>query len=149
MAYRSPLEIRVGLVANPDTPPFSNRHHPVSCIAPRADPTNFLRYLEALRIERGTTLNLFLPPDPHAPGRAEIWKKSIKEFGRNSGFEIEFAHHRGRQSFHDRFYIARHADRSLAGVFGPSLTGLSATDFVLIGELEKPALDKLSESLHL
>jgi hypothetical protein len=33
MAYRSPLEIRVGLVANPDTPPFSNRHHPVSCIA--------------------------------------------------------------------------------------------------------------------
>jgi putative NADH-flavin reductase len=27
------LEIRVGLVANPDTPPFSNRHHPVSCIA--------------------------------------------------------------------------------------------------------------------
>jgi len=31
--YRSPLEIRVGLVANPDTPPFSNRHHPVSCIA--------------------------------------------------------------------------------------------------------------------
>ena len=34
MAYRSPLEIRVGLVANPDTPPFSNRHHPVSCIAP-------------------------------------------------------------------------------------------------------------------
>jgi hypothetical protein len=35
MAYRSPLEIRVGLVANPDTPPFSNRHHPVSCIAHR------------------------------------------------------------------------------------------------------------------
>ena len=33
MAYRSPLEIRVGLVTNPDTPPFSNRHHPVSCIA--------------------------------------------------------------------------------------------------------------------
>jgi hypothetical protein len=33
MAYRSPLEIRVGLVANPDTPPFSNRHHPVSGIA--------------------------------------------------------------------------------------------------------------------
>jgi hypothetical protein len=36
MAYRSPLEIRVGLVANPDTPPFSNRHHPVSCIAREA-----------------------------------------------------------------------------------------------------------------
>jgi hypothetical protein len=33
MAYRSPLKIRVGLVANPDTPPFSNRHHPVSGIA--------------------------------------------------------------------------------------------------------------------
>ena len=33
MAYRSHLEIRVGLVTNPDTPPFSNRHHPVSCIA--------------------------------------------------------------------------------------------------------------------
>jgi hypothetical protein len=37
MAYRSPLEIRVGLVANPDTPPFSNRHHPVSCIAPEPE----------------------------------------------------------------------------------------------------------------
>jgi hypothetical protein len=33
MAYRSPLEIRDGLVAIPDTPLFSDRHHPVFRIA--------------------------------------------------------------------------------------------------------------------
>jgi hypothetical protein len=35
MAYRSPLEIRDGLVTIPDTPLFSDRHHPVFRIARR------------------------------------------------------------------------------------------------------------------
>jgi hypothetical protein len=37
MAYRSHSEIRVGLVTNPDTPPFSNHHHPVSRIDSETD----------------------------------------------------------------------------------------------------------------
>jgi hypothetical protein len=47
MAYRSPLEIRVGLVTNPDTPPFSNRHHPVSCIAHGKQPPNIRSQISA------------------------------------------------------------------------------------------------------
>ena len=36
------MEIRVGFVTNPDTPPFSNRHHPGSRIA-HSEPSEAIR----------------------------------------------------------------------------------------------------------
>jgi transitional endoplasmic reticulum ATPase len=51
MAYRSPLEIRDGLVTIPDTPLFSDRHHPVFRIALSAARINGTS-LDALNILR-------------------------------------------------------------------------------------------------
>jgi hypothetical protein len=39
--------------------------------------------------------------------------------------------------FHDRFYLARHRDGSVWGMFGPSMSGLNDKSFVLVGELEE------------
>jgi hypothetical protein len=51
MAYRSPLEIRDGLVTIPDTPLFSDRHHPVSRIAREFESCDLIIAYQMLMIE--------------------------------------------------------------------------------------------------
>lgn len=50
--------------------------------------------------------------------------------------------------FHDRFYLARHRDGSVSGLFGPSMNGLNDKSFVLVGELEEMTLKRLRSCLN-
>lgn len=50
--------------------------------------------------------------------------------------------------FHDRFYLARHRDGSVSGLFGPSMNGLNDKSLVLVGELEEMTLRRLRGCLE-
>jgi len=79
----------------------------------------------------------------------EKWKAVSARAGKKLNVKISFDHYRTRCHFHDRFYLAVHSSAVMSGLFGPSLSGLSANDFVLIGELERPVLDRMKAYLEI
>jgi hypothetical protein len=103
---------------------------------------NFLKYLDALRIETMGSVDLFITPGPKKPSaNRERWEAAAKtRFPR-----LRIKPFSAQLHFHDRFYIAHHEHGVVRGVFGPSLNGLGDTDIALIGEIEfADALSTLS-----
>lgn len=111
--------------------------------------SRFVEYLSALEFSPGNTLTLLLPP--YAKGRSgarrQAWEASVNAHAASRGFNVDFKRFttRTRTSFHDRFYLARHSNGMVSGLFGPSITGLTDKDFVLIGEIESETLKKLND----
>jgi hypothetical protein len=111
---------------------------------------NFLRYLDCLNISR-SGLTIFQPPD--ARGRrassGAVWRRAVEQHGKQQGFGVRFGFFRTLTGtrFHDRFYLARHRDGSVSGMFGPSMNGLNDKSFVLVGELEEMTLRRLRSCL--
>lgn len=112
---------------------------------------NFLRYLECLDISH---LGVTIYQPPYARGRqatsGAVWRRTIAQHGKNKGFDVRFAFFRTRTQtrFHDRFYLARHGNGSVSGLFGPSMNGLNDESFVLVGELEEMTLKRLRACLE-
>jgi hypothetical protein len=107
---------------------------------------NFLRYLECLDLSQsGITIH----QPPYAKGKQStsgaLWRRTVAEYGKKKGVNVSFAFFRTRTQtrFHDRFYLARHRNGSVSGLFGPSLNGLNDESFVLMGELEEMTLKRL------
>lgn len=69
----------------------------------------------------------------------------MEQHGKRNRFGVRFAFFRTltETRFHDRFYLARHGDGSVSGLFGPSMNGLNDKSFVLVGELEEMTLRRL------
>ena len=89
---------------------------------------NFLRYLDCLNISRGAEITIQQPP--YAKGKktasGAIWRRRVAEHGERDGYHVRFIffHARSQSRFHDRFYVARHSNGSVSGLFGPSITVL-------------------------
>jgi hypothetical protein len=112
---------------------------------------NFLKYLGVLNIPANETFTIFQPP--YAAGDKEtmgdIWRTSVKQYGDAHGHKCEFKFFNTKSGtrFHDRFYLARHGNGLVSGLFGPSMSGLTDKSFVLIGELEDMSLKQLCGSI--
>ncbi len=108
---------------------------------------NFLTYLDVLQIPAPGTLTIYQPP--FAKGKktesGKIWRRSVKQHGERRGYNIKFTYFRTTTGtrFHDRFYLARHRNGEISGLFGPSMNGLNDRSFVLIGELEAASLQRV------
>jgi hypothetical protein len=113
---------------------------------------NFLKYLDVLNVPANGTLTIFQPPyaKGNKAGSAPVWRKSVEQHGNTRGYRIEFKHFRTKTGtrFHDRFYLARHGNGLVSGLFGPSMSGLNDKSFVLIGELETMSLKQLCGSIE-
>ncbi len=107
---------------------------------------NFLAYLDCLEIHR-SGITMWQPP--YAKGKkatsGAIWRRSVASHGKTKGYDVRFSFFKTltETRFHDRFYLARHADGSVSGLFRPSMNGLNDKSFVLIGELEAQTLKRL------
>lgn len=110
---------------------------------------NFLKYLDNLDIPRSVTITIFQPP--FAKGKkaesGRVWRRSVAEHGKKQGYSVKFDYFRTVTGtrFHDRFYLVRHDDGTVSGLFGPSMNGLNDKSFVLIGELEAMSLKRLRD----
>lgn len=111
---------------------------------------NFRKYLDCLDISR-KGLAIYQPP--YAKGKrgasGALWRRTIEQHGRTHGYSVRFGFFRTLTNtrFHDRFYLTRHRDGSVSGLFGPSLNGLNDRSFVLVGELEDLTLKRLLSCL--
>jgi hypothetical protein len=111
---------------------------------------NFLKYLDCLEIPQS---EITIQQPPYAKGKkvesGPVWRRSVAEHGKRKGYRIRFAYFRTitETRFHDRFYLARHANGSVSGLFGPSMNGLNDKSFVLVGELEAMTLKRLRDCL--
>lgn len=112
---------------------------------------NFLTYLDCLRIDRGAEITIQQPP--YAKGKkatsGAIWRRRVSMHGKTNSYSVRFAffHAVSQTRFHDRFYVARHANGSISGLFGPSMNGLNDKSFALMGELEDVTLKGLCRQL--
>jgi hypothetical protein len=102
-------------------------------------------YLGALGLARGSAFDLKLNPMPRKANKTapQVLQRKVKNAFPSARVKTFAAGHR----FHDRFYLARDRSGRLSGIFGPSLNGLAAQAVVLMGELEKGALDRLEPLL--
>ncbi len=111
---------------------------------------SFLEYLDCFDIA-GPEITIHQPP--YAKGKkvvlGPIWRRSVSEHLKRRGYHVRFTYFRtvSEMRFHDRFYVARHADGLISGLFGPSMNGLNDKSFVLIGELEEMTLKRLRAQL--
>lgn len=111
---------------------------------------NFLSYLDSLEVLRP---EVTIHQPPYAKGKkavsGPVWRKTVTEHGRRQGYQVKFTFFRtvSETRFHDRFYVARHADGSMSGLFGPSMNGLDDKSFVLVGELEEATMKRLCAHL--
>jgi hypothetical protein len=111
---------------------------------------NFLAYLDCLEIHR-SGVSVWQPP--YASGRTAtsgpIWRRSVTSHGKKNGYDTRFKFFKilTGTRFHDRFYLTRHLDGSVSGLFGPLMNGLNDKSFVLIGELEALTLKRLLDCL--
>ena len=107
---------------------------------------NFLGYLDCLKISRGAEITIQQPPYARGKKAASgaVWCRRVAEHGERGGYNVRFAffHARSQSRFHDRFYVARHSNGSVSGLFGPSMNGLNDKSFALMGELEGVTLKK-------
>jgi len=112
---------------------------------------NFLQYLDVFELIEGSTLTIFLPPDAHGAGKqGQInWTRAVSEHVKRRKATVTLRPFRAGSHFHDRFYLAQHKSGELAGVFGPSMNGLSDNDFVLVGELEENVIARLKTYLRM
>lgn len=107
---------------------------------------NFLGYLDCLDIPR-SGITIYQPP--YAKGKkatsGAVWRRSVEAHGTKNGYGVQFCFFKTltETRFHDRFYLARHADGSVSGLFGPSMNSLNDKSFVLVGELEAQTLKRL------
>ncbi|MBY5773595.1 hypothetical protein V7796_03825 [Rhizobium laguerreae] len=107
---------------------------------------NFLAYLACLDIPH-SGITIYQPP--YAKGKkatsGKIWRRSVEAHGKKNGYGVQFCFFKTltETRFHDRFYLARHVDGSVSGLFGPSMNGLNDKSFVLVGELETQTLKRL------
>jgi hypothetical protein len=108
----------------------------------------FLEYIDVLAIPQGAHLKVLIPP--YAKGkRAEksrVWKAEVEKHALNKGVKATFSYFKTRPNtrFHDRFYLVKHQNGVVSGLFGPSMNGLNDESFALIGEIEKETLKKLN-----
>jgi len=113
---------------------------------------NFVKYLDVLNIPTSETFTIFQPP--YAKGNkidtGDVWRTSVKQYADRRGYKFEFKHFKTKTGtrFHDRFYLARHDNGLVSGLFGPSMSGLNDKSFVLIGELETMSLKQLCDSIE-
>jgi hypothetical protein len=115
---------------------------------PSPTAAHFLRYLKVLDLHGVRELQILAPPDARDSG--EKWRQDVAVGAeKDLGVKVSFDRYKARGHFHDRFYLALHTGGGMSGLFGPSLTGLSDTDFVLIGALENKILDNLKRHLQL
>jgi hypothetical protein len=105
------------------------------------DLTALIDYLRELKLNRESDFDLKLNPSPKdaSPDKRKLLKRKVKAFFPKVRLGTFPATHK----FHDRFYLTRDRKGTLAGIFGPSLNGLGAKSIVLMGELEKAALERL------
>lgn len=112
---------------------------------------SFLEYLENLNITPRSKLTIYQPP--YAKGdkekAGETWRTNVRQHADSKGFEVEFEffHVLSSARFHDRFYLARHVDGTVSGMFGPSMTGLNDDSFALMGEIEDLTMKRLLSHL--
>jgi hypothetical protein len=112
---------------------------------------SFLKYLDCLNIPQS---EITIHQPPYAKGKkgasGPLWRRTVAEHGKRKGYKVRFVYFRTitETRFHDRFYLARHADGSVSGLFGPSMNGLNDKSFVLVGELEAMTLKRLRGCLH-
>jgi hypothetical protein len=115
---------------------------------PSPTAAHFLRYLKVLNLQRVQELQILVPPDARGPGQK--WENAVVTAAKEDlGIKVSFDRYKARGHFHDRFYLAHHSGGEMSGLFGPSLTGLSDTNFVLIGALENKVLESLKRHLQL
>ncbi|WP_159011263.1 hypothetical protein [Bradyrhizobium sp. S69] len=113
---------------------------------------NFLKYLDVLNIPTNEMFTIFQPP--YAKGDkvviGDVWRTTVKQYGDARGYKLQFKFFRTNTGirFHDRFYLARHGNGLVSGLFGPSMSGLTDSSFVLIGELETMSLRQLCGSIE-
>ena len=102
---------------------------------------NLCLYLEAIGLQPFDNFTLTITPSPkRSENRLSIFKRKVLSIYPNatvSNFKPQLV-------FHDRIYLVRDQKSQLKGVFGPSLNGLKANDFVLMGEIENEGLRQLS-----
>jgi hypothetical protein len=105
---------------------------------------NFLRYLDCLDILQ-SGITIYQPPYAKAKKSGAVWRRTVGQHGQKRGFGVRFGFFRTMTEtrFHDRFYLARHRDGFVSGLFGPSMNGLNDKSFVLVGELEEMTLRRL------
>jgi hypothetical protein len=111
---------------------------------------NFLHYLDCLDISQ-SGIAIYQPP--YAKGKkgasGALWRRAVEQHGKTQGYAVRFGLFRTitQTRFHDRFYLTRHRDGSVSGLFGPSMNGLNDKSFVLVGELEELTLKRLLSCL--
>lgn len=107
---------------------------------------SFRQYLDCLDIPQ-SGITIYQPP--YAKGKnttsGAVWRRAVEQHGRTKGYSVRFGFFRTitETRFHDRFYLVRHRDGSVSGLFGPSMNGLNDKSFVLVGELEEMTLKRL------
>lgn len=113
---------------------------------------NFLRYLDCLNIDYGAEITIQQPPyaKRNKAASGPIWRKRVEEHGKTNGYRVLFVFFQAvpQTRFHDRFYVARHSNGSVSGLFGPSMNGLNDKSFALMGELEDVTLKGLCRQLE-
>lgn len=103
---------------------------------------SLVQYLKALNLTQDSEFILRLNP---APKRATTAAKTLLARTVKTAFpRVRLDTFSTGSRFHDRFYLVRDRDGSIAGLFGPSLNGLGTDSVVLMGALEhKRTLERL------
>lgn len=104
--------------------------------------TNLCSYLEAVGIKTPDKFTLTYTPSPkRSENRLPLFMKAIESVYPG----VTFRTYKAQLVFHDRIYLVRDTKSKIKGVFGPSINGLNANDFVLMGEIEDESLRQLSK----
>lgn len=113
---------------------------------------NFKMYLDCLEISKS---GLVIYQPPYAKGEkvkgGEVWRRSVTHYLEAREIYADFTYFRATtgKRFHDRFYLARHKNGSVSGLFGPSMNSLNDSSFVLVGEIEAQTLKRLCSHIEL
>lgn len=103
---------------------------------------NLCLYLKTLGIMPDDKFKLTITPSPKMGGNSlPIFERKIKSNYPN----LSLCRFSPTLTFHDRIYLVRRNKSQIKGVFGPSLNGLNASDFVLMGEVKSESLSQLSK----
>lgn len=104
---------------------------------------NLLLYLGALRLLENSKFKLLITPAPKKGN--SIAFNNFSRFINGKYPSAVIGRFNANYIFHDRIFLTITEKNTFRGVFGPSLNGLGANDFVLMGEIEKDALVQLSK----
>lgn len=101
---------------------------------------NLKKYFSTIGITENTSFNLYTTSDGDFKSFQKIMNDCFKKATLNHLSNIGY-------TFHDRFYIASYK-KGHKGVYGPSISGLSKKDVVLMGEIEPQTLTFLTRILN-